>query len=980
MSTIPRTPPNVPTPGSKRRVQIPTYGGGLTARNTYNAPGQMGTGLSNIIENVTETAQQIDTRLAISRAEQKGFNEQEKNPNYVAPGPAFTVTGEAYQKGANTAFITRKEKEYKSKLSDIAFKNQNDVTKYNEATEDYKNKFLATIPSNLQTDLSQAFDESAFNIGIRLDGEIKRKQYESDRDEIKQEYQDLAFAITNILEASDMEQDPTSGEYWTNGTGYADTFAKMKSLEMVLRESFGQTDYEMFNLKKEARMPILTALVTKELNSRMDDPTARDKFIEDFKSGNYNMSNFGEVYGSVIPGSSKISASERFLLGQELDTYKETVLKQNKQKLSEVFSNNKGYGDQIRNGKIYTRDANGKLIMKNLDDVKRDDLIAYGATEDQIRDQMVLREADKIVGGYTYQAIINSNTSQTKLLADITAQKILVEKSDLPDKEKIVMLQAYDDATAQVQATYKEKIDFMNNGEHWEYAAQKLDVAIDPTDESTLDRDLPQIAQMFNLPRIMIPAPKEASGVMWQGWANMTDDRTAVGYLLEQKQKYGKYFGSMIVTGSKYNSEDNEGMVASVIADIGQNSTGPAVYLNNAYREKERYLEQAEQRSGANWSKVKDKAEENFQSTFADKLDPESPFYNAIQGTFDLVYYREVSRDGNSDRALASATNFVNNNFVTLSASNGSQVMTPKYIYDKDGNQVNTQKVVDMMEAILENPHKFNIKLAQGETLNDFQRNKSNYQFGWNNGGLTFYQKGDFGFEAVRIYQKLPSDQNQLLYADTLFAVGDDSPLVTSDSEKSWNMDIDPKWLDKWTYKSTVIKPITDEMGNIDYVSVAKDNEKWAREYSAYWIDTTTVPQMIQNNPNAPIKVATYEDSFVATLFPAYAGNEDKNRLAIGNAISMGLRSPNLKKETFERMSMWLANNSEYADVLNNQRLIDRVWQKWKGNLDTYASKQTFNDAPTTMTVLQSFIDLARDENKILQQIISTETTQQTGA
>jgi len=83
------------------------------------------------------------------------------------------------------------------------------------------------------------------------------------------------------------------------------------------------------------------------------------------------------------------------------------------------------------------------------------------------------------------------------------------------------------------------------------------------------------------------------------------------------------------------------------------------------------------------------------------------------------------------------------------------------------------------------------------------------------------------------------------------------------------------------------------------------------------------------------------------------------NKLAVGNAISMALRSPKLKKDTFLRSMTWLSSNSEYLNFLGRKDVQDALYEKWTKNLEAHSQRQTFNDAPTTMTVLQSLTDVA---------------------
>ena len=201
---------------------------------------------------------------------------------------------------------------------------------------------------------------------------------------------------------------------------------------------------------------------------------------------------------------------------------------------------------------------------------------------------------------------------------------------------------------------------------------------------------------------------------------------------------------------------------------------------------------------------------------------------------------------------------------------------------------------------------------------------------------------------------------------------------MTTHAEKSWNMDIKKNWLSDWKFDKTITKEIytTDEVGieTVDYVNVNQDNDEWAKDFAEYWIDTMTE----ETAPN--VRVSKYEDSFVPILFPAYAGNEDVNKLAIGNAISMALRSPDLKKDTFLRSMTWLSGNSEYLSFLGRKDVQEALYEKWTKNLEAHSQRQTFNDAPTTMTVLQSLTDVAFEVFEEQKAIANYNVSQYTGS
>ena len=105
MARIPITPPERPDviKGRRRNMQMNTETGSrLTPRNNFALPYQEGNAAIKLVDNVSKLANNLADKQAVDAAYDRGLRTQQDSESYVAKqGTPFTLTGEAFQKGAN---------------------------------------------------------------------------------------------------------------------------------------------------------------------------------------------------------------------------------------------------------------------------------------------------------------------------------------------------------------------------------------------------------------------------------------------------------------------------------------------------------------------------------------------------------------------------------------------------------------------------------------------------------------------------------------------------------------------------------------------------------------------------------------------------------------------------------------------------------------------------------------------------------------
>ena len=345
-----------------KSIKIPQFSGGnITAQSTYRAP-TPGKGAVKIVENITDLATKLDTQIASQEAYKKGLTAQqeatERGENYVGPTSAYSVTAQAFQKGANAAFITSKSAELENELTQLSEKYKLDPDKFTTASEQYKENWMQTLPSNLQPQLSLGFDKARNNLLLQVQANQRNDQFNQNLEIIRNDTSEivkkLALSVTS--------------------QGYTDTlqdyFADLEVKYEILKQDFNLSVADMRKLKNAHRTNIINAFVTADFNKLKDDPEGMKTLQESIANGTYTLdgnplgeADSGERFGYTfaIPGGTKLTLDE---IGTYSDM-RERLDEDNKKRFvglrEELKFSAKKVNEQLANAEIGFKIVDGKF-------------------------------------------------------------------------------------------------------------------------------------------------------------------------------------------------------------------------------------------------------------------------------------------------------------------------------------------------------------------------------------------------------------------------------------------------------------------------------------------------------------------------------------------------------------------------------------------------------------------------------------------
>jgi len=346
-----------------KSIKIPQFkGGGLTAQSTYRAP-TPGQGATKIVENDTNIATKLDTEIASQRAYEKGLTAQQeataKGENYVGPTSAFSVTAQAFQKGANAAFITSKSAELENELTQLSEKHSLDPDKFTTSSERYKENWLSTLPSNLQPQLSLGFDKARNNLLLQVQANQRNDQFNQNLEVIQNNTSDivrkLSLSVTN--------------------QGYTDTlqdyFADLEVKYEVLKQDFNLSVSDMRKLKNAHRTDIISAFIQADFGKVKDSPESIAALKASIADGTYTLDGnpLGdpeEGYAFAIPGGSVLSLDEISTYGTVVEALETENKKQFVGLRNQITFSNDKVAEQLTNAEIGIIIKDGKLVADSV--------------------------------------------------------------------------------------------------------------------------------------------------------------------------------------------------------------------------------------------------------------------------------------------------------------------------------------------------------------------------------------------------------------------------------------------------------------------------------------------------------------------------------------------------------------------------------------------------------------------------------------
>jgi hypothetical protein len=344
-----------------------------------------------------------------------------------------------------------------------------------------------------------------------------------------------------------------------------------------------------------------------------------------------------------------------------------------------------------------------------------------------------------------------------------------------------------------------------------------------------------------------------------------------------------------------------------------------------------------------------------WQTVWQEQFDTELPFdANINAGIYEgmKAYWlgQYQASGGNQEKATNSTINFFKNKLFDEVEIMGSNYLLPK---DIDANVVKAT-----YEDIFENPQRYGIFTDSTFTLEEFQNNPDNYR-PVVKGNTVYIQQTEGGQASARIYQKLPSGQNDFVLSTVGFtSMAKGAETYNKDVEATWqydkssNFDKDLEAILAPRFKST-----SNKNRKIKYDPTSDPDEAAEELRKLFYTQEVKADGSIE-----------YADVFAGELTTNPAQQQTLN--AISYYIKDGTMSPWILD--------YLADNFDFLSDLEDDSVKQQVINEWNSvNIEKHI-KTTSGDTPITMTPLASLSDLvksiARDDVRI-DQIVTDITT-----
>jgi len=249
---------------------IPTYQSQKQISSTFNAP-QLQDGTRSILKGINDLAQNHLDKKAAEQGETQGFQDLQSGASTIQQAEAKfgTIRGDAYKKGARTAFVAKTKDDYETRLTQLYDQNKYDIEKFNKESKKLRNEILGKTPSNLQQLIVIDYDNASNRINNSIGSNIFNRQ-------IAEDVKIATDRITNL--GSKVEQSilakPNDPLFGQSETLVAEQFSILNSLyneqKIIDVATLGQYTQTIFD-------EILQAEITKAYeNTPMQD---RENFI-----------------------------------------------------------------------------------------------------------------------------------------------------------------------------------------------------------------------------------------------------------------------------------------------------------------------------------------------------------------------------------------------------------------------------------------------------------------------------------------------------------------------------------------------------------------------------------------------------------------------------------------------------------------------------------------------------------------------------
>jgi len=960
MATIPEVPPEqkiVPTSGPAKAVAIPTYEAStITPQDTFTAPFIAGESAGKLVGAVTDVLNKAADKTAIADAQTRGYQEQQDriaqgDRDYIGGENPFTLSGKAYQAGANASYVLRKEREFKENILDLAEKRKDNMYGFQKEAEELKTKLFKDVPSNLTLDLSKIYDESRNNTELQIATRIRKNEVDANLSEHKDGAYKTVADIGAMIRMGGID-----------ATGLPDAMVKLNTITQGLKENFGLSPKDLRTEVDKQRQELFGVWLKSEFERTKNTPAERTKIKQELQNGTYAFGALGEKYGNFIPGGKEVTLRENATYETIFKKYEEDFVHSLASEKFIFQKNEDQKTDDYSRGVGYNRSEDGTIKIPagatNYDNVLA---TGYGVTRDEAVKNQFERAVALEVGMYSFD-VTTKNWAKVDEVTD-SLKKIEQDARALPEGyEKTRKLAVVEKATKQVDKIIKERQDARAKGPAYEeqYILDKLGPTffpngINPTTAETTREYLKVRGTYTNLPNEHYSLPvqhgvKELEALI--GARSVAELDTAARDILNRQKEYTSMWLGSGLDG--WRGADKSGL-ASYINYVELKRSGDdaaASQLGAAIFQRKENILSLKKLTGTDDSfstEMKD-ATDAFKKQTKNLIDIRTTYGKSQYDSFEDIYLK-VRAAGFVDKkeAMQTATDFVLKTNQKIKLENGNEILVPAHVVRNIGDTKfsGENRIKEQLNDAIKYPHNYNIIPATGQTYDDIIKDIKNYHYVYNNGHFVLLNRS--GDAAATIFMKQPSGANEILISDGLFAPeGKNNSVVFIDKEHTWEVG------KKSNFSSELPDTYTKNFPKSPGAFLGKTSGIQDRLLESYAID---MQKTFDKNPY--VRNEKGKSTYTDWVVPHLVGL-DPVKAKTMQAISLKAAEGNFN----DIDALWLGRNVPYLNNLINSDTRATVIKEFndtrKNMLATGTKVQSKNTGGTVMSPMQLITSIAR--------------------
>lgn len=979
MSKLPQVPPSLPIipKSNRRRVDIPTYSGGqLTPQENLTMP-TFGQGAVNIVKQITDQTAKLDTNIASDIAFQKGKKKQALNENYVGNDFAFTLTGQAYKKGVDATFVSQKETELETELRLLRekYNETNDVDGYVKASQNYKNKFMETIPEQFFGDFNTYYDKFDQRNATTLTVNKRTQELTDGSFSISEQSKKLAERISDNIAFQGITE------------SLVDDLAILNRNLLSQKDIFGRSLEERTKERKILKEIITKGAARNVYDAIKNDPKAYESWLKQIADGNWNVGDLGdeEVFAKAFPGGVSLDQAER----QTVISYVESLRKGDKNSLAIANAQYKATYEKHNSNLLSTgwdtfRDTEG-----NIDKSRAVfDLEAYIANGGDAGVGYSLYQKNQIgifVADQLEFVKLDSTTNIPTRIAQLRNEIQEVNSANLDDITRAFYIDSRTEAIKAMENEMKQRTNTLQNGDEVDsFITQNRIQNVDlRTYEGNVDA-MTQTGRIHNISFYMVKPSKTQSNIEYQTVDIHLQNKNFDAYVQSNNDGINRLrslWGTMYMTGIAQNkSATDADWAKSSLSERTRRDPlgGDTKLLFNIITNYDNIGE-------ANQQKDKEEKAKFFAEISEGLYEFDNDFGRSKQGEFNIVYDYFRSRNKSETESGKLAKEFVLNGMVRLDHNYGvtylsmNQLMGEfEYSGDTTLNTSQMEKaksdLIEQINSTYNRPEKSNLTVL-GKSIDDWVAgDRDNYKVVMIGNSLRLVTKevGSGSLTKFTVLTKRPSAGNTLFYTDLSIPVRTSSAETTAydDQSSTWEYDDTINGMASFKEPKTATRlKVFTEVG-LDETDVTAKEKKVTETATlddkaiALFKHYEKKGYIVQDEVEGFDEVAElpqvkmlYEDPFSQSMFPNNPADQ-----AIANAISLAFAKNNGQAWMVE----WLMSKSEYAGASRDHKETAKsTINFWKNNFDVIKNLQTNSDTPVRMDVLQALITTIIDQPNI---------------